>query len=290
MDNGFLEAKEKNIFSTLKQIALEHRKKLGFSFSLVILENILFLLYPMVGSFAVNAVMKGDVFQALLYALMVFVIWMIGSFRRAIDTRVFVRIYSLIAVPVILNERNKGTTSSATAHANLSRQFVDFFEQHLPIMMTSFFSVIGSVIMLLIIEFWSGVIAFVVLGVFLLLLPRYIKMNDRLYFRLNNRLEKEVEVIERNKKYELTKHYDILAKIRIGISNREAMSYLMIGIAMAVLFGGTLLLLSVWGYGSAGHIYAVITYLWGFAMSIDDIPRLVERFSELKDIGRRVEV
>ena len=40
----------------------------------------------------------------------------------------------------------------------------------------------------------------------------------------------------------------------------------------------------------AGHIYAVITYLWGFAMSLDDMPRLVEKFSELKDIGKRVVV
>lgn len=40
----------------------------------------------------------------------------------------------------------------------------------------------------------------------------------------------------------------------------------------------------------AGHVYAVITYLWAFAMSIDDMPRFVEKFSELKDIGNRVEV
>lgn len=40
----------------------------------------------------------------------------------------------------------------------------------------------------------------------------------------------------------------------------------------------------------AGHIYAVITYLWTFAISLDDAPRLLEQFSNLKDIGKRVEV
>lgn len=41
---------------------------------------------------------------------------------------------------------------------------------------------------------------------------------------------------------------------------------------------------------TAEYIYAVITYLWTFAISLDDAPRLVEELSKLKDIGRRVEV
>lgn len=114
-------------------------------------------------------------------------------------------------------------------------------------------------------------------------------MNNKLYFKLNNRIENEVNMIERSQKFELEKHYDLLSKIRIKISNREAMSYLCIGLAMSILFGFTLWNLSLKNT-SAGHIYAVMTYLWGVAMSLDDIPRLVEKFSELKDIGERVDV
>lgn len=274
---------------TLKNIAIDNKGKLSATFGLVALENILFLLYPLVGSFAVNAVLNNDVFNALIYALMVFVIWLVGSARRAVDTRAFVRIYANLAVKAIVNEKQKGSTSSAVAHANLSRQFVTFFEEHLPILITASFNVIGSVIMLLIIEFWSGVIAFLVLAIFILILPSYTKKNDKLYFKLNNRLENEVNVIEQNKHHHLIKHYDVLSKIRIAISNREAFSYLMIGLTLSILFGATLFILSKKSV-QAGHIYAVITYLWSFAMSLDDMPRLVEKFSELKDIGQRVTV
>lgn len=156
-------------------------------------------------------------------------------------------------------------------------------------LITSLFSVVGSVIMLLMIEFWSGVIALTILMLFILILPNYLKINDKLYFKLNNRLENEVNVIERSKNSELIKHYDSLAKIRIAISNREALSYLTIGVAMAILFGASLLLLSLKSV-QGGHIYAVMTYLWGFAMSLDDMPRLAEKLSELKDIGNRVEI
>jgi len=39
---------------------------------------------------------------------------------------------------------------------------------------------------------------------------------------------------------------------------------------------------------SAGHIYSVMTYLWMFAMSLDDSPSLLEKYSQLKEVGRRV--
>ncbi|HFC8548820.1 TPA: hypothetical protein ACFRHE_000900 [Neisseria lactamica] len=58
---------------------------------------------------------------------------------------------------------------------------------------------------------------------------------------------------------------------------------------MSILFGFAFVMMTLKGYGSAGHIYSVSTYLWMFAMSLDDVPRLVEQYSNLKDIGQRIE-
>lgn len=49
-----------------------------------------------------------------------------------------------------------------------------------------------------------------------------------------------------------------------------------VGVAMSLLFGPALTLMTLKGNGSTGHIYAVSTYLWMFAMSLDDVARLVE--------------
>nr|WP_315040536.1 ABC transporter six-transmembrane domain-containing protein [uncultured Moraxella sp.] len=278
------------LFNSLKHIAITHKQKLMATFSLVAIENILLLIYPLIAGFAVNAVMQGKMWQALSYAFLVLIIWLIGSARRAVDTRAFVRIYADLVVPVIFNQRTQHSTSTVVARANLSRQFVEFFEQHLPMIITSVFSIVGSVVMLLWIEFWSGVVVLAILLGFIAILPSYVAKNDKLYFKLNNRLEKEVGVIERTSHNELTKHYDLISRLKIAISNREAVSFLAVGVAMAILFGTTLTLLTVKGYGSAGHIYAVITYLWTFAISLDDMPNLIEKYSELKDIGGRVDV
>ena len=79
-----------------------------------------------------------------------------------------------------------------------------------------------------------------------------------------------------------------MARFRILISNREAIGYLAVGIAMSILFGFAFSWMAIKGNVNAGHIYSVSTYLWMFAMSLDDVPRLVEQYSNLKDISERV--
>ncbi|OSI10632.1 ABC transporter six-transmembrane domain-containing protein [Neisseria zoodegmatis] len=279
------------MWNTLKNIGTAHRKKLLLTFSIVALENLLFLIYPVFGGFAVNAVMQGKVWQALTYALLVLLMWLVGAARRSVDTRVFARIYSAIAVPVIVKQRIQGQTpSEIAARVALSREFVDFFEMHLPTAVTSLVSVFGAAIMLLVLEFWAGVLSLMILAVFLLLLPGFSRVSEKLYFKLNNRLERDVDMIQSAPEIMLHRHFGLVARLRILISNREALGYLCVGAAMAVLFGFTFVWITLNGYGSAGHIYSLTTYLWMFAMSLDDVPRLVESYSNLKDIARRVEV
>lgn len=279
------------MWKMLKHIGRTHRRKLAATFGLVGLENLLLLVYPTFGGMAINAVADGNVWLALLYALIVLLMWVVGALRRSMDTRTFTRIYTEIAVPVVLDQRQRQTPHSAiTAHVALSREFVSFFEEHLPIAATSLVSVFGACIMLLVLEFWVGVAAVIVLLVFLWLLPHFASISDSLYLRLNNHLEKDNHFIRDGSESLLWKHYHLVGRLRVLISNREAFGYLAVGIAMSLLFGLAFTLMALRGYGSAGHVYSISTYLWMFAMSLDDVPRLVEQYSNLKDIGRRVEL
>ena len=279
------------MWKMLKHISQTHHRKLITTFSLVGLDNLLLLVYPVFGGWAINAVMEGNVWQAMLYGVVVLLMWIIGAARRADDTRTFTKIYTEIAVPVVLEQRKREVPHSAiTARVALSREFVSFFEEHLPIAATSLVSIFGACMMLLILEFWVGVLAVALLALFLWLLSRFAAISENLYFRLNNRLERDNHLIRDGNKHQFYRHYGWAAKLRVLISNREALGYLSIGIAMSVLFGFAFIHMTLKGYGSVGHIYSVSTYLWMFAMSLDDVPRLVEQYSNLKDIGQRVEL
>ncbi len=280
---------QNNAFKTLKCIATEHNKKLILTFAFVLAENGLFLAYPIFAGFAINAIIQGNTLNALIYALFVLIAWLVGAIRRRVDTQVFANIYAKLAVNVIMNEKQNAKDDSAIiARVALSREFVNFFEMHFPMLFTSVISIIGSAFMLIFVEPKVAVACFAVMTFFLIFLPRYIKKNDDLYLRLNDRLEKEAKVIGVFNKSTLNRHYDVVSKFRIAISNREAMSYFIIGISASLLFLVAIIVLSS-QQTNAGHIYSVMTYIWNFVISLDDSPKLIEEFSNLKDIGKRID-
>ena len=280
---------QNNAFKTLKGIATEHNKRLILTFAFVLAENGLFLAYPIFAGFAINAIMQGNTLNALIYALFVLIAWLVGAIRRRVDTQVFANIYAKLAVNVIMNEKQNAKDDSAIiARVALSREFVNFFETHFPMFFTSVISIIGSAFMLIFVEPKVAVACFAVMTFFLIFLPRYIKKNDDLYLRLNDRLEKEAKVIGAFNKSTLNRHYDVVSKFRIAISNREAMSYFIIGISASLLFLVAIIVLSS-QQTNAGHIYSVMTYIWNFVISLDDSPKLIEEFSNLKDIGKRID-
>lgn len=282
-------APARSALQTLKMLGRRHRKKLLLTFLLVIAENVMYLLYPLLAGFAINAMLSGRALHAILYAGMVFIMWAIGAARRSVDTRTFARIYAELAVPVILTQRSENQgASTIAARVTLSREFVDFFEKHLPVLITSVASITGAAVMLLAIEFWTGIACIAILVFFGGFLPGFTRKNEALFVRLNNRLEKEVGFVSTATAPALTKHYGVLAGLRIRLSDREAMGYLAIGGVTALLFAMTIIYMTLNGVRDAGHIYSVMTYMWMFAMSLDDGPQLLEKYSQLKDIGRRV--
>ncbi|MDU3573716.1 MAG: ABC transporter six-transmembrane domain-containing protein [Serratia marcescens] len=275
--------------NTLKLLAKRNNKKLFITFFLVVAENLTYLLYPILAGIAINAIMAGQTLNAMLYGLMILFIWCLGAARRSVDTRTFAKIYAALAVSVVIAQRrNNLNHSTVAARVTLSREFVDFFELHLPTLITSLSSMIGAAVMLLIIEFWAGISCLVILVFLACFLSRFTRKNEVLYNKLNNRLEKEVDFVNKASTLSLNRHYSTLAKLRIRLSDREALGYLSVGGLVAMLFSLTIIWMSNSVNINAGHIYSVMTYLWMFATSLDDGPRLLEKYSELKDIGRRV--
>lgn len=276
---------------SLATLVKAHPGKLTFTFSLIALENVLLLIYPLLGGFAINAIVAGNLALGLSYAAVVLMFWLIGAARRAVDTQVFTRIYAELAVSVAMTQRARGeSVSTAAARVVLAREFVDFFEKHVPILATSVVSVFGAAAMLLLIEPWVGVATLAALLVAVFWVPGFAARNEVLHTRVNNRLEREIDLVAKVGQSSLQRHYLLLSRLRIRLSNREAMAYLVIGLVAAGLFALTIGLLATTPNIQAGHIYAVMTYLWTFVTSLDEAPALVDQIARLKEIGKRVGV
>ncbi|MBE4895677.1 MULTISPECIES: ABC transporter six-transmembrane domain-containing protein [Enterobacter cloacae complex] len=288
-NNNFRSSEPAGMMRSLKKLAIRHQKKLVVTFFLVVAENVTFLLYPVLAGIAINAILAGETLNAALYGLMVLCMWFIGAARRSVDTRTFARIYAGLAVSVVQAQRKYQLNHSAiAARVTLSREYVDFFEMHLPLLITSLSSLFGAAIMLMFIEFWAGVMCFAIVFILLGFVSGYARKNEWLFMRLNNRLEKEVDYVHKAGTATLHRHYSTLARLRIALSDREAWGYLWVGVLVAALFTLTIVWMTRSTGITAGHIYSVMTYMWMFATSLDDAPQLLEKFSQLRDIGKRV--
>lgn len=219
---------------------------------------------------------------------MVLFMWCMGAARRSVDTRTFARIYASLAVTVVLSQRKYSLNhSTIAARVTLSREFVDFFELHLPVLITSIISLFGAAIMLLWIEFWTGIACLIIVAILMCFVSSYASKNETFYRRLNNRLEKEVDYVN---KASLVLLSDIMTHLLVcaWCYPTEAWGYLSIGLLVSALFSMTIIRMSMESGINAGHIYSVMTYMWMFATSLDDAPQLLEKFSQLRDIGKRV--
>lgn len=263
--------------------------KFALTFGLLALENVLFLAYPLFGGFAINAIIKGDAFAASSYALMVFGFWSVGALRRAVDTRVFTRIYASLAAEVAHEQHAQGqSTSRIVARVDLAREFVDFFEEHLPMMATSVISIFGAVGMLLVLNLWLGLACAAALLFVLIAFPAFARRNERLHDRFNSHLEREVDVLADGRKPRVLRHFRLLSDLQVRLSDLEASAYLALGVIAAALFLTAIIVLSRDDQVDAGRIYAVMTYLWTYLMSLDEAPRLAEHLAKLRNSAQRL--
>lgn len=275
---------------TLLNLFKTYKWRIIGTYLLFNLENLLRLAQPLVLGLAINSLLstsyKGTFFliaQHLSYLL-------ISSLRQAYDTRTFTRIYNDFVTKVVVEQRkSEVSVSKVAARSALSREFVDFFEHNVPMVIQSLYSIAGALLMLLYYD-WVLIIYCLVLIIPASILNYF--YSQKSYFlngQLNNQLEKEVNVIEQGDFNSVQTHYKSVANWRVKLSDLGAINF-----GLMELFVLSLLVVSLVRYCnlpkvSSGDIFAVFNYVITFITGLDAVPFLVQQASRLVDIGQRVQ-
>jgi ABC-type multidrug transport system fused ATPase/permease subunit len=275
----------------LKRLFINHYRSILLTYFLTLLENLFGLSYPWATGVAIDGLFKRSYEGLILLACIRIAHVITEVSRRVYDTRVFANIYSKLATVVVLEQNQNGVPASQIiARSTLSREFVDFFERDLPEVFQALFSFIGALAMLFIYELQIGLYSTAILIPLLIINRVYIKKSINLNQELNDRLEKEVNILTDCNSEEVYKHYHSLVKWRIDLSNAEATNYGLIEVFSIPLIIVVLLrTIQIPGI-QIGQIYAVLSYLWSFLNSIRIVPFLLQQFGRLKDIGDRVKL
>src|SRR5207249_2346085 len=172
------------------------------------LENLLRLAQPYFLGLAINDLMQSSYVGLTLFAAQHLAHLMLGTLRRAYDTRAFTSIYTDLATRLVVGQRGRDVdTSTVSARSTLSRAFVDFFERDIPVVLRSAYSIVGALVMLGFYDLLLVPLCLALMAPALVLNIVYSRKTFALSGRLHNELEHEVEVIDRGNPVDVRAHY-----------------------------------------------------------------------------------
>ena len=97
-----------------------------------------------------------------------------------------------------------------------------------------------------------------------------------------------MDVIARNRPAEVSAHFARLARLRVRISDFEALTFGAIDLFVLGMLAAGLVRSCALPDASAGEIYALFRYLLMFAYGLESVPLLVQQGCRLHDIGARL--
>ncbi|MCM2979054.1 ABC transporter six-transmembrane domain-containing protein [Priestia aryabhattai] len=284
-----IKKKENSVGHLLQGIWSKNRKGISFTYMLTIVENICDLLYAATTGFAIDGLLKGNPSSLIPLSLLWILHLGVGLFRHVYDTKVFVGIYSNVAVQMVERQRADGVKGTRiVGRVSLSREVVDFFQRELPAVATTVIRFLGAIIMLFIYDSFIGLLSLLAMIPILVINHWFGRRSYRLNHTLNNRIEEEADIVVHRPLTIVQKHFTRLRLWRIAISNAEAKTWGMMEIVVILLTLTALLRLTGVEGTTAGSIYAVLAYIWMFQEAVIALPEIVQNISRVLDIGNRV--
>ncbi|MEM6512937.1 MAG: ABC transporter six-transmembrane domain-containing protein [Pseudomonadota bacterium] len=263
------------------------RWKIAITWLLVLLENLLWALIPLFIGRAIDALLArqpGALWElgAVMTALIV-----VAVGARVYDTRAYGTMRVHFGAELV-NRIREEPVSRVNARLDMSREMVDFLEEHVPELLTSIVQVVVSIGIL-----WSydsrlgmsGICVVVGLAVvYGLFHQRFYRLNAK----LNAQTEKQVSILEQRRHEPLLVHLKKLRRREIRLSDTEAVLY---GSIFAGMFA--FILANLWFATSieaitAGMIFVILSYTWELVESGAALPAVLQQWTRLSEIRERI--
>lgn len=282
---------------TTFDIFRRYTRSILFAVSLVLIEKVAWIIEPTVFGDVIDSMIE-TVGAADRSAVVVpLTIWIsvfginsiVGALRRSVDEKIYLNMFSEIASDIVAIGKQQGQpVATTTMRAELSREFITFFQYRVPETIEQIVDIGGAIIALAFFD-WriAGTCLFIVLP--LLYLTRiYARKVIALQKDLHDSREEVFETFASLDPVEVRNYYRRMATIQQRIANWGATNF---GIFRAFLLAIFLVVLYISidiDNFTTGNIYSIVAYLWTFVTSSEYLPELLESWTSLKDISRRL--
>lgn len=262
-------------------------RKIVFTWLLVILENVLTALIPLLIGFAIDGLLDGDS-KDLINLSVVFVLLILVSIaRRIYDTRAYSAIRMSLGIEV--DEHHQAEAVSVrNARLDMSRELVDFLEEDVPELFTAVIQLTAAIIILGAIQPPLAYSAILLLLVMVIIYSCFHQYFFRLNSALNNQVEQQVSVLSQNILKALKGHLYKLRHLEVRLSDADAILYGLLFLFISIFVVYNLSISAVIVGVTAGTIFSVVSYSWEFAESSLALPMTMQKLSRLKEISQRL--
>lgn len=262
------------------------RGPLAFTVSLVVVESVGWLLFPLVIGRAIDSAIGGSVRG--LVELVVLSVATVGVdvFRRVYDSRAYAKVY--VQMSEELAARQSGTgTSAKTARLGMLGEVVEFFENSLPTLVSSVLGLVGTVAILsaLSLPIFAGCMIVVVATVAVYGWTG--KFTTRFNEGYNNEYERRVEIVDSGNPARVARHIRRIMRWNIKLSDLEAANFGILWVLMAALLAYSV-------HATArdtveyGGVVAVVMYVFQFIESVAMLPLFYQQWLRLREIVGRL--
>lgn len=215
----------------------------------------------------------------------------LGVLRRSIDPKIFLNIYTKIATEVSESARRFRLNLSKTAtRAQLSHEYIGFLQYRIPEVLENIVAIGGAIIALYFFDWKISLTCLCIVVPVYLANRLYSKKVMILQKQFHDQYEDIYDTFSREDPDYVHDYYQKLAVPQKKIADWGAFNFGMMRITLVGIFLVVLYIAIDLDEFSAGELYSIVAYLWTFVTSTEYLPELMESWTSLKDISKRLKM
>jgi ABC-type multidrug transport system fused ATPase/permease subunit len=285
----------------MKLTALLTRFKKGISLAigLVIIEHVAWIVEPAVFGKVIDALIERASGQAssLNASLFPLFLWIgvfsinsgTGVIRRIVDQKIYLAMFTQLATDIsTVAQEKKFRASKTAALAQLSEQYITFFQYRVPEIIEQVVQIGGTVIALAVFDWRISITCLTIVFPLLLINKIYTRKVSALQKDSHDTFENAYDVFSTQKPEEIRSYYTKSASIKQKIANWGALNFGVMRCILLFIFLAVLYISIDLDDFTTGSIYSIVAYIWTFVTSSEYLPELMESWTSLKDVSHRL--
>ncbi len=281
----------------LRTIIHRFRKALTFGMALVVIEYVAWIVEPtlfgnVIDAFidrAISPTAAAFVIPLSLWIAVFLVNSIVGAFRRSYEPRMYMPLFTQMALSVAEEGFRKNHSISRTAgRAELVREYVSFFQFRVPEILDQGISIGGAIIALAFFDYRIALACLTIVAPLIIITKRYARKIGEAQELLHDTREETFEAFSSKDLKRITEYYNTMTQAETKIARWTGRNF---GIVRVFLLGIFLVVLYIaidLDDFTTGNIYSIVAYLWTFVSATEYLPELLESSTSLRELNQRL--